>query len=88
MSTELYVGCMPFGFKKQELSALFEPYKDVTDVQLFEDLENATFDAYAYVTLASDDAQRAVQELDGRHIRGRVLRVNVRVTREDNLQTP
>ena len=86
MLKNIFVGCMPFKFSEEDIRRQFEPYGDVESVQLFQDLEHATFDSYAHVAVDTDDVQRIVKELDGKFIGNRPLRVNEVVTRDDRLK--
>jgi RNA recognition motif-containing protein len=86
MRKNIFVGCMPFKFSEKDIRGQFEPYGSVEAVQLFQDLENATFDSYAHVAIDTDDVQRLVIELDGKVIGNRLLRVNEVVTRDDQLK--
>ncbi len=80
----IFVGCMPFGFTRDEIRSLFEPFGKVANVQLFEDMENATFDAYAYVDMDTTDVSYIVDKLDGKRIGPRPLRINEYIERKDS----
>lgn len=86
MLRKIFVGCMPFKFSEEDIRGQFEPYGTVESIQLFQDLEHATFDSYAHVAIDTDDVQRIINELDGKVIGNRLLRVNELVTREDRMK--
>jgi RNA recognition motif-containing protein len=86
MLKKIFVGCMPFGFSEDDIRREFEPYGKVQSIRLFQDLEHATFDAYAHVTIDTDNDDRLLNELDGKVIGNRLLRVNIAVNREDSLR--
>jgi RNA recognition motif-containing protein len=86
MRKNIFIGCMPFKFSEEDIRAQFEPYGAVESVRLFQDLEHAAFDSYAHVAIDTDDVQRVVNELDGKVIGNRLLRVNEVVTRDDQLK--
>lgn len=85
MRTKLFVGCMPFRFTADDLRKELTPYGKVVTLNWHQDLEHATFDSYAHVEVESDDVQRLICDLDGKHIGNRVLRVNELVPRTDDL---
>jgi RNA recognition motif-containing protein len=74
---------MPFGFTGADIHREFEPIGRVVSVDLEQDLENATFDAFAYVEIETDDVDRMLNELDGKRVGNRLLRVNEAVIRRE-----
>jgi RNA recognition motif-containing protein len=74
---------MPFGFTGADIHRELEPFGRVVSVDLEQDLENATFDACAYVEIETNDVDRMLNELDGKRIGNRLLRVNEAVTRRE-----
>ena len=86
MLKNIFMGCMPFGFTKADIQQQFEPYGKVESIELFQDLEHATFDSYAHVAIDTDDVQRLITELDGKVVGNWPLRVNEKVTRSDTLK--
>lgn len=87
MTKNIFIGCMPFAFSEEDIRALFLLYGAVLAVDLKQDLENATFDAFAHVQIETDQVDRLLNELDGKQAGRRVLRVNEVVTRKDSLET-
>jgi RNA recognition motif-containing protein len=85
MLKNIFIGCMPFGFSEEDIRAQFEPYGRVVSIELTQDLAHATIDAYAHVLMETDQFDRLLNELDGKSVGNRVLRVNEVVTREDTL---
>ena len=87
MNTEtILIACMPFRFSKEDIRNIFENAgAQVHTVELFEDLENATFDAYAHVEINSENVGSVIDALDGKMIGHRPLRVNRVVDRKDTL---
>ena len=81
MIKDIFIGCMPFGFTEGDVRRECEPYGRVESIEFHQDLENATFDSYAHVRIHTDDVDRLLNELDGKRIRNRLLRVNEVVTR-------
>ena len=84
----IFVGCIPYSFTKNDIEKTFIPFGDIKNIDFFEDKENASFDAYAHVTIETGQFSEMLSTLDGKHVNGRVLRVNELNTRQDNLVTP
>lgn len=78
MSTNIYVGNLPFTTDSNELESLFAEYGAVVRAQVISDRETGRSRGFGFVEMANDDeAQNAIEELNGREIDGRQLRVNV-----------
>ena len=78
MSTNLYVGNLPFTTTNSELRDLFAAHGEVDDAQVIMDRETGRSRGFGFVEMASDaDAQTAIRELDGSDVGGRSLKVNV-----------
>ena len=78
MTKKLYVGNLPYQTTEDELFALFgQDGRQVSEVALITDRETGRPRGFGFVTMASDeDAQSAVDALDGASLGGRTLRVN------------
>jgi RNA recognition motif-containing protein len=74
--SKLYVGNMSFNTDETELRQVFEEYGPVIDLYVPLDQNTGRPRGFAFVTLETENAQRAVQELDGWELDGRMLRVN------------
>ena len=89
MSAKLYVGNLPFDFSKEELMQLFGEVGQVAKVNLVCDSFDGHFRGYGFVEMAIDqDADKAIQLLEGRHIRGRNLRVASAHSNDSNKVKP
>lgn len=78
MSTNIYVGNLTFSTDSSQLEALFEEYGAVDRAQVITDRETGRSRGFGFVEMANDDeAQRAIEELDGKDVDGRTLKVNV-----------
>ena len=84
MLTTLYCGCLPYKFTESEVSELFESLCEVRSTQFFSDWENATFHAYAYVEIDTDDVEAVIRALDGRKVKNMPLQVHTLVQKTDN----
>ena len=78
MGTRVYVGNLPFDTDASALRALFEEGdRKVTDVKIITDRDTGRPRGFAFVEMESaDDAQAAIQALNGRDVGGRALTVN------------
>ncbi len=73
----LYVGNMSFQTTEQELRSIFEPYGEITRIQVMTDRDTGQARGFAFVELADDgEAAKAITELNGKELDGRALNVN------------
>jgi len=74
--TKLYIGNISFDTEEGTLRELFEDYAPVVDLYVPLDQNTGRPRGFAFVTLEPENAQRAIQEVDGWEVDGRMLRVN------------
>lgn len=74
--TKLYVGNLSFYTSLETIKELFEEYGTVIDCYLPEDRESGGSRGFAFVTLDSEGAMKAMEETDGYELDGRIIRVN------------
>ena len=74
--TKMYVGNLPFSMDEAAVRALFEKHGAVQSVALINDRETGRPRGFGFVEMASADAARAMQALNGQEIGGRALKVN------------
>src|SRR5437763_5253661 len=83
MGTKLYVGNLPFSTTENELQELFAQAGAVQEVTLMQDKFTGKSRGFAFITMGSDqDAQNAINTLNGKAIEGRSLTVNEARPRE------
>jgi len=84
MGTRLYVGNLPFDVDEAQLRTLFVGGgRTVTEVKLVTDRDTGRPRGFAFVEMGSqEDANAAVQELNGTELGGRALTVNEARERE------
>ena len=77
MGSKLYVGNLSFDTTEDTLRAAFEADgRSVSEVAIISDRMTGRPRGFAFVTMgSSEDAQKAVEALDGRELDGRTLRV-------------
>jgi cold-inducible RNA-binding protein len=84
MSNKLYVGNLPFEVSEVDLQELFAAQGEVVSAKVITDRETGRPRGFGFVEMArAEDAQKAIQGLDGRDFKGRNLKVNAAQPRED-----
>jgi RNA recognition motif-containing protein len=74
--TTLYVGNLPFSATEADVKALFERHGTVDSVKLINDRDTGKPRGFGFVDMAQNEAQAAVQALNGFEMDGRALRIN------------
>ncbi len=78
MNNRLYVGNLSFNSSEETIRECFSAFGTVERVDVPTDRETGRPRGFAFVTMgSSEDATRAIAELDGSSLDGRQLRVNV-----------
>lgn len=78
MSTNIYVGNLTYGTDNADLETLFSQYGEVAGAQVIKDRETGRSRGFGFVEMgSSEDAQKAIAELNGRDVNGRQLTVNL-----------
>ncbi len=73
----LFVGNMSSDTREGELRAIFEPYGEITGINIVTDRDTDRPRGFAFVELADDgEAARAITELNGKELDGRALTVS------------
>ena len=73
----IFVGNLSFGATEDTVRALFEQYGTIERVNIITDRDTGQSRGFGFVEMAGNaEAQRAIQELDGREFEGRPLKVN------------
>ena len=75
--SKLYVGNLPFTTTKDEVKTLFAEYGSVQEVAMINDRETQKFRGFCFVAYGDKEtAMIAKENLDGRNVYGRKLRVH------------
>ena len=74
--SKIYVGNLPFTADEAAVRALFEQHGTVESVSLINDRETGRPRGFGFVEMSSADAARAIQNLNGKDMGGRPLKVN------------
>ena len=76
MSKNLYVGNLSWTTTEAEVRAAFEAFGEVTSVNLIEDRETGRPRGFGFVEMDDNGAREAIQNLDGKDLGGRTIKVN------------
>jgi RNA recognition motif-containing protein len=77
MNTKLFVGNLPFSTTENDLQDAFAAHGTVAEANLMTDRATGKPRGFAFVTMSSpEEAQKAIEALNGAMIDGRTLTVN------------
>ena len=83
MARKLYVGNLSFGVSSSDLEALFSQHGTVQSAEVVSDRSTGRSRGFGFVEMSSDDeAQAAIEALNGLEHGGRTLTVNEARPRE------
>jgi RNA recognition motif-containing protein len=85
MSTNIYVGNLPFSATAEAIHELFSPYGAVESVNLITDRETGRLRGFGFVEMSSG-ANEAIAALNEKDLDGRTLTVNLAKPREQRQQ--
>jgi len=84
MSTKLFVGNISFNTTENDLQDAFAAHGTVVEANLMVDRDSGRPRGFAFVTMSSpEEAQRAIEALNGANLDGRNLTVNEARPREE-----
>ena len=72
----IYLGNLPFSATEEQVAELFGQHGEVQKVSLVSDRETGQSRGFGFVEMPIEDADRAIDALDGFDYEGRTLRVN------------
>jgi len=85
MSKKLFVGGLSWGTDDESLREAFAVHGEVTDAKVINDRETGRSRGFGFVTFAeAEDADAAMQAMDGSTLDNRTIRVNEAQQRSDN----
>ena len=80
---KIYVGNLPWSATEAELSDMFAKFGSVESATIVTDRDTGRSRGFGFVEMAeADDADKAIQAVDGTDMGGRALRVNEAQRRE------
>lgn len=84
MGKKLYVGNLAYSVSSSDLNRLFSAFGTVESAEVIEDRESGRSKGFGFVEMGSDEeAQAAIQGLNGQDNNGRPLTVNEAKPREE-----
>ncbi len=84
MGTRLYVGNLSFNSSESDLAGLFSQIGKVVNCNLISDKFTGKSRGFAFVEMSSqDEANKAIEQLNGTDFQGRALTVNEAKPREE-----
>jgi RNA recognition motif-containing protein len=84
MGKKLYVGNLPYGISSSDLQSLFSQHGTVESAEVINDRATGRSKGFGFVEMANDDeAQAAINALNGQQHQGRALTVNEARPREE-----
>lgn len=79
----IYVGNLPYSATENSLKALFETYGEVTTAKIVTDKFTGSSRGFGFIEMTSgSEAQKAIDELNGKDFEGRKIVVNESRPRE------
>ena len=84
MAKKLYVGNLPYSITDSDLQRMFEAHGTVASAQVIVDRDSGRSKGFGFVEMTSEqEAQAAIDSMNGHDIDGRSLTVNEARPRED-----
>jgi RNA recognition motif-containing protein len=84
MSTKLFVGNLDFKVTENDLHDAFAAHGTVVEANLVTDRATGRPRGFAFVTMSSaEEAQKAIDAMNGKELGGRALSVNIARPREE-----
>jgi RNA recognition motif-containing protein len=80
--SKLFVGNLSYQLTEEEFKNTFQPYGNIKSLRL---LTNKGFGFVEYET--SEEAQKAIENLNGKELKGRPMRVELAKPREEGLRS-
>lgn len=76
MTKRIYVGNLPFSASEEDVRQLFAAHGEVISVSLPNDRDTGRPRGFGFVEMSNEDADKAIEALDGKSLGGRALRVS------------
>lgn len=77
MGNKLYVGNLPFSFDETKLQSVFAEIGTVSSAKIITDRDTGRSKGFGFVEMStSQEAQAAIEKMNGKEVDGRALTVN------------
>lgn len=77
MAKKIYVGNLSFQMTDKDLNDLFAEFGTVESAQIITDRDTGRAKGFGFVQMTDEDAaEKAIQRLNGKEVKGRALTVN------------
>jgi RNA recognition motif-containing protein len=86
VTKNIYVGNLPYSTSEAEIRGLFEQFGTVESIRLITDRDTGRPKGFGFVEMDSEEADRAIKELNGKELGGRSLRINEAQERRERPQ--
>ena len=84
MASKLYVGGLAYSVTEQELEAFFAEIGKVTSSAVIKDRDSGQSKGFGFIEMENDaDAKKAIEELNGKDLKGRSIMVSEARPQED-----
>jgi len=78
MPVQIYVGNLTYSMTEDSLRELFEPFGEVTSTKIIKDRLTDRSRGFGFVEMENkDEAESAIQKIDGTEVEGRNMKVNL-----------
>jgi RNA recognition motif-containing protein len=78
MPKKLFIGGLSWNTNEEGLRAAFEQYGELDEVKVVVDRNTNRSRGFGFITFQNDaDAQTAIEEMDGKELDGRTIKVDV-----------
>lgn len=85
MNKKLYVGGLPYSVNDEKLLELFKPHGNVESAQVVTDRYTGNSRGFGFVEMSTQqEAEQAIQALNGTELEGRNVTVNMSRPRENS----
>ncbi len=82
----IYVGNLNYGIKEDGLRKIFEDFGEVSSAKIITDRETGRSKGFGFVEMTNDDeANSAIESLNGKEIDGRSINVSQARPRKENV---
>ena len=88
MAMSIYVGNLSWSATESSLQSLFAPFGEVLSAKIVSDRDTGRSRGFGFVEMEESGARKAIAELDGKEVDGRMLRVNEAEKKEKREKRP